>query len=989
MKIKHSSIVNFKFLLFFFSSTYILILIQKKSYFDINSNVFLILCLFFLGRYFTKNSNLDFFTNIFFKIFTIIFFVISVVMYIYNQVPQINSDVSFLNSNYLTLSAPKQLINDELTVPKFDNSCRYSKENALKAMSNNGFLSENINLKVYPEKGFLNPSAIGLTKFKCWDRVVGATYSVNTTLQKNDVVDLYYHPYPKHEMVIISSALFILIFFSFRTTRDLEAKIKIRHFININIDLISNLIFISSGIILYKELFRKNTSIFYDMGMEFDQLNTFYGHLLNYSHELGSGLPSYFNFLVGRGGPYVNFQLQLYDPIKFLFFNFFENVNTAYSYVVICYLAIGFLGTYKLFIFLYKNKTIAIAASIIYISNPALLRWLPYQHTVITMMLLPWIVYFLIQNFNNLKNYLLVGIILGFMLLNSHPTNFLFISVVTLILFLSSRGSLYTKTKSFFCILIPSFFIGLPTLLTFFRNLNDWQRIQVTYKQTKYLSIDDILHSIATPEFINWQSNQTAEIFTTFLWPFIFLGFLFGTNRVSMVSRIIIIFFFIFSTNQQVNNLVIDLIPLWSNISDFQRIEYVIPLFLIILFFEGLIYFENSKYKKRIIFPISFYSLASIAYVGEYFNSSLYTPSEYLRYSAFQQIKFDNFYIYLLMTIITMVILLYLVNVKQLVLLTAVLCLISNIYLFPRVNAKFEDNIIPEYLSEIGNELKNHNNKNFIMTYCSPGVKTPFNLLASSTNTLWIDNYDSLISNAEKENYFSIFDKNNLFTNNYGLDQNYLMGGVIDKNSKNPSDLIGKLDKGILKDLGVGKILIPIYKNKEFALAYKEVDGSKINSACRSELRQAGFVRDFRSSNLAQNKIPYSYQNLLSLNNIQYFEIWENNKFEIVESKGKIDKVTAGSQKITITFKDKLDDKKLELKIDFHEQYEISGYKFSKEELKLSFFKGNRNNLIIDNVNGITRLEIKKKNDVLDPKFWILIVNLSIIVGLLYAKKQN
>ena len=29
-------------------------------------------------------------------------------------------------------------------------------------------------------------------------------------------------------------------------------------------------------------------------------------------------------------------------------------------------------------------------------------------------------------------------------------------------------------------------------------------------------------------------------------------------------------------------------------------------------------------------------------------------------------------------------------------------------------------------------------------------------------------------------------------------------------------------------------------------------------------------------------------------------------KFEIVESKGKIDKVIVGSQKITITFKDKL-----------------------------------------------------------------------------------
>ena len=59
-------------------------------------------------------------------------------MFYNNKLPQINSSFTALNSKYLTISKPTQIYTDQLTIPIFDQSCKYSPRTAIEALKSNG-----------------------------------------------------------------------------------------------------------------------------------------------------------------------------------------------------------------------------------------------------------------------------------------------------------------------------------------------------------------------------------------------------------------------------------------------------------------------------------------------------------------------------------------------------------------------------------------------------------------------------------------------------------------------------------------------------------------------------------------------------------------------------------------------------------------------------------------------------------------------------------
>ena len=101
-------------------------------------------------------------------------------MLFFNRVPQIDSNLNFLSSKYVTISKPNQIYNDDLVVPIFDNKCFYSVENATLALKNNNFKEENI----YIQKSKYREINYGFLNYKCWDRVIGSSYSQGTKLGK-------------------------------------------------------------------------------------------------------------------------------------------------------------------------------------------------------------------------------------------------------------------------------------------------------------------------------------------------------------------------------------------------------------------------------------------------------------------------------------------------------------------------------------------------------------------------------------------------------------------------------------------------------------------------------------------------------------------------------------------------------------------------------------------------------------------------------------
>ena len=132
-------------------------------------------------------------------------------MFFYNKLPQINSSFTALNSKYLTISKPTQIYTDQLTIPIFDQSCKYSPRTAIEALKSNGFNQNKIELKPYFEKGFFNPVAINLSNFKCWDRVVGSSYSQGTVLDEDAPIILYYNPYPRLQLWLLSLQFYFLL----------------------------------------------------------------------------------------------------------------------------------------------------------------------------------------------------------------------------------------------------------------------------------------------------------------------------------------------------------------------------------------------------------------------------------------------------------------------------------------------------------------------------------------------------------------------------------------------------------------------------------------------------------------------------------------------------------------------------------------------------------------------------------------------------------
>jgi len=144
--------------------------------------------------------------------FSIAFFGLCSFMFFYNKVPQIDSDIAFLNSRFLSVSKPQQLYNEPLTMPIFDKTCKYSPRTAFEALENNGFNLQNVSINPYFEKGVLNPVAIDYTNFKCWDRIVGSTYSQGTKVDINDEIILYINPYPRLFILFLSFLVLFLIF---------------------------------------------------------------------------------------------------------------------------------------------------------------------------------------------------------------------------------------------------------------------------------------------------------------------------------------------------------------------------------------------------------------------------------------------------------------------------------------------------------------------------------------------------------------------------------------------------------------------------------------------------------------------------------------------------------------------------------------------------------------------------------------------------------
>ncbi len=613
-------------------------------------------------------------------------FLISIFMFFFNKIPQFESNITILNSKYITLSKPTQIYNESLTVPIFDGSCKYSPDTAIQALTKNGVLKNNINISTYPEKGFFNPATISFFDYKCWDRVVGSTYSQGTILGPNQEIELFHNPYPRSRILLLS---FLFLVFSLRV-HDLiynsESKIKVPIYFpsfvvnNFHILLFALTIFqfstfmrningfsepftntyifsIFFGIFIVVYLIKKSSNNLYLLGISgililttysivlFDNLsfNQLFTDVDVYQSQLPISILQFeqvksygqlFSWNPNLGAGYIlEGQYATNSIIRKFIFLVSPNFIFATNFYVFIHLIIGL---YVLILFFkevgFSSYTSVIGSYVFFTSNQVI-TWTPFIHYPSFILAFALLNYsMVISNKNKFRSFALFA--LGFYIVSSggHLQNvvFLYLYCVTFLLFgwftKTIKGKLNYQTLSIS--LISSSLISLYYVLPFFEVLNNLGD-RTGMDSTKYFDLDDLVGFVnnrilrESGELIyNYSINKQLFISSIFL--FVFLSIRSDKKSLEKFTILLFSFIFFFSSNNPLQNAVVDLIPGFALISNWQRTAPFLILLTIIYILSKLETYVKIQSRNTVYLIIVLSVLISgISRVNVFYNVNI------------------------------------------------------------------------------------------------------------------------------------------------------------------------------------------------------------------------------------------------------------------------------------------------------------------------------------------------------------------------------
>lgn len=654
-----------------------------------------------------QNKEFFFKLSVYKKAFTglsALFVILASFMFFYNKIPQIESDVAYFSSNYLTIAKPKQLFTEPLTVPLFDNKCKYSPENAIEALEKNGFKKNNIYIKLYPEKGIFNPKSISYLDFKCWDRIAGATYSQGTELKNTDTINLYLNPYPRG---LIWFTSILILFFSFRLKDFLyksESKFKTPNYIPnfltnnfhillliitlyqfftfnlymdgyysaFNNDFLNLLILFFIPYLIYQIISTKNDNkylllisvvlmmssysylihkgisineIFTDVDvyqsqlpisiLQFEQVKEF-GEIFTWNSHLGSGYQlagqyasdSLIREFIFSISPNFNFATNLY---------FLVHVSFAMFLIALFMKEIGFS---------YYSSVIG---SFIFLTSNQIITWVTFLHYPAFILSFCMLNYGIIISKKNFKiSFLLIILSFYIAATGSHLQNlvFLFIYLFSFTLLAYFFSELREKISYKYILFPVSFAIimSIYFIMPFFELLNNLGD-RLGSDNPKYFITDDLVNFINNRLLLdsgdvisNYSINSQLFISTIIIFIFLSLKTKNKTIEKFALSSFLIIYFF--STNNPIQNFIVENFPGLSLISNWQRTSPFLVFSVILYLISKVDEYVLVQNKKSVYFVILFsIVLSSVTRINAFYNTDIVGLRSSYLYSHTQQLK--------------------------------------------------------------------------------------------------------------------------------------------------------------------------------------------------------------------------------------------------------------------------------------------------------------------------------------------------------------
>ena len=636
--------------------------------------------------------------------FSLIIFCITSFMFFYNKLPQINSSFTALNSKYLTISKPTQIYTDQLTIPIFDQSCKYSPRTAIEALKSNGFNQNKIELKPYFEKGFFNPVAINLSNFKCWDRVVGSSYSQGTVLDEDAPIILYYNPYPRLQLWLLS---FTILFLTFKLNTTLYVKnskydvpiyvpgilinnfhlfllsITVLQFLNFlqymdgyvtpfknltymififlgfyiiqklvldhdnNLFVIAvMLIFISYSIILFQN--QSINNLFTDVDVFQSQLP-----ISNLQYEQVNNYGKFFTWNSHLGaGTQLTGQYATDSLLRQLIFSVSPNFNFATNFYFFSHISIGM---YVLILFFkeleFSNFSSIIGAFIFFTSNQ-IITWSTFLHYPAFMLSFSLLVYGLLIS----KKKPLISIsliILSFYISStgSHLQNLFFLYFYTFLFLAISYFIKDLKNKIsygqvwlalFFSILISAFYV-----LPFFDLLNNIGD-RTSEDITNYLSVNNLGNFfdnklLSDSNQVIYKSNINTQLFISTVAVFLLLFLKTNRKTIERFGIYSFIIIFILSTDNPFQNFIVENIPGLNLVSNWQRVSPFLIFTITILIISKLEAYlkKNTNNYVYLIILISVF-LSAFTRINAFYNPQIKELQSTELYIQMQDIKKIN-----------------------------------------------------------------------------------------------------------------------------------------------------------------------------------------------------------------------------------------------------------------------------------------------------------------------------------------------------------
>ena len=606
----------------------------------------------------------------FIRLLSIFLFLLSFFMLFFNRVPQIDSNLNFLSSKYVTISKPNQIYNDDLVVPIFDNKCFYSVENATLALKNNNFKEENI----YIKKSKYREINYGFLNYKCWDRVIGSSYSQGTKLGKGEKIYLSYIPFPRFHFLIFSIYLLIISFsfgdrlfnkdgefeypffvpkvilkyfhiflclftlFQFfkwnrllvnysKTYNLLYVTIWIALFLLISkliIDLKNNqgIYLISSLLIVlsYQYLIFNNLSInqiFTDWDVfqsqlpislvQFDQIKNF-GDFFTWNPHLGAGYQ--------LEGQYAND----YIIRKFIFL-ISPNFIFASNFYFLFHLIIAMILITLFFVDLKFSRTVSIIVSYVFLTSNQIINWQTFLHYPAFLLSLALTLYgVVVSNKNKWLSYVLI--VLGFYVsaTGAHVQNlvflFMYLFVILFFFYVIKELRLLVNYQIIGPAILTSTITSIYFILPFFevlvnvgsRSANDFSKYIALNKLINFINprIIDNARIIDNESSFYYLYSINEQLYISSLFFLIFIFIKTKNKPIERFSLFTFLSVLLFSMNNIIQNSFMNLIPGLDFISNWQRSAPFLIFSITIYIASKLDYFLKVKNNKLVLITLLF-----------------------------------------------------------------------------------------------------------------------------------------------------------------------------------------------------------------------------------------------------------------------------------------------------------------------------------------------------------------------------------------------